>query len=719
MVGHISLICICDGCDRREETKDLGELGLEKLGISNVGWKRRRRVSMQIRRMSPTGILGSHGDWRFLAVLVILATYGVAQQTASPQDSGTASADLASMDLEQLMDLKVTTASLFSDKLSQAPGIMSVVTGDELRRFGGLTLGEILDRVPGLTQSSQYFTDRSLIAADGDQTKTSGAHILFLINGRPTREVMEGGIISDLLESFPVEILERIEIIRGPGSVLYGSNAFSAVINLITRKANGNEASIHGLAGPNGALSSSGHFLYQRGEFSMVGASQIHQAPNWNFIYLVPPPLQDNPDAPPEPPFHDVTMVDRGTGDYLGMNYKGFSFMSAFTEWQTTAFVQGAVGETRQTRDFADLGYEHKVRANWDMNFNTTFTRTTFETFAYPYTDRDSHEIVAEWTNLITLTSKDRLTAGMLFNRIGGIEVASIDHYAEDAGGSRPAGGFYAQLDHQLLPTVKLIGGFQSNKFAGIPLSTVPRAGVIWSPSQTVSVKALYGEAFRPPSLDETTLNLPDIHGNPRLVPEIVETLDLGLTLQYTHLQLGADYFHNHQIHSIITVGEAPIVYENLGGVVFDGVVAEGKYYFRSDFFAQGSFLFQTNHDQTGASNVTPIPNYGFKSGVSYESSRGLVFGLFDVSDGKAKPYVYNVNPLTGWRHSLNAEARQDISRFLHLPEKNTIAIAAHANDLLNQGVWLPGFGFFNIDSIPVQQGRTVYAGLEFSRGKH
>ncbi len=406
---------------------------------------------MQIRRMSPMGILGSNGNWRFLAVFMILTVYGVSQQPASPQNAGSATADLTSMELEQLMDLKVTTASLFSDKLSQAPGIMSVVTSDELRRFGGIALGEVLDRVPGLTQSSQYFTDRSLIAADGDQTKTSGAHILFLINGRPTREVMEGGIISDLLESFPVEILERIEIIRGPGSVLYGSNAFSAVINLITRKADANEASIHGLGGPSGALASSGHFLYQRGDFSMVGASEIHEAPNWNFTYLVPPPLQHNPDAPPEPPFHDVSMDDRGTGDYLGMNYKGFSLMSAFTESQSTAFVQGAVGETRLTRDFADLGYEHKVRANWDMQFNTTFTRTTFETFAYPYTDRDSHEIVAEWTNLITLSSKDRLTAGMLFNRIAGIEVASIDHYAEDAGGSRPAGGFYAQLDQSAI----------------------------------------------------------------------------------------------------------------------------------------------------------------------------------------------------------------------------------------------------------------------------
>jgi len=674
---------------------------------------------MPIRRTSSIGVLGSYRNWRFLALFIILGTYGVSQQTASPQNSGTPTADLASMDLEQLMDLKVTTASLFSDKLSEAPGIMSVVTSDELRRFGGLTLGEILDRVPGLTQSSQYFTDRSLVAADGDQTKTSGAHILFLINGRPTREVMEGGIISDLLESFPVEILERIEIIRGPGSVLYGSNAFSAVINLITRKAEGDHVSIRGLVGPNGALASSGHFMYKRGDFSLVGASQIHEAPNWNITYLVPSILQDNPDAPPEPPFHDVTMIDRGTGDYLGMNYKGFSAMSAFTEWQTTAFVQGAVGETRQTRDFGDLGYKHKVRENWEMDFNFDYTRTTFNTFAYPYTDRDSNEVVAEWTNLITLTSKDRLTAGMLFHRISGTEVASIDHAAEDAGGSRPAGGFYAQIDHQLVPSVKLIAGFQSNKFANIPFSTVPRVGVIWGPSHTVSIKALYGEAFRPPSIDETTLNLPDIHGNPNLVPEIVETIDLGLTLQYTHLQLGADYFHNHQIHSIITVGEAPIVYENLGGVVFDGVVAEGKYYFRKDFFTQGSFLYQTNHDQTGASNVTPIPNYGFKTALSYASSRGLVFGLSDVSDGKTKPYAYNVNPLSGWRHSLNAEVRQDISRFLHMPERNSVAIAAHANDLLNQTVWLPGFGFFNIDSIPVQQGRTVYAGLEFSRGKH
>ena len=85
-----------------------------------------------------------------------------------------------------------------------------------------------------------------MVAARGDQTQINGGHILFLINGRPTREVLEGGIVSDLLEAFPVGILERIEVIKGPGSVLYGSDAFSAVVNLITQKAVTNEVVVMG-----------------------------------------------------------------------------------------------------------------------------------------------------------------------------------------------------------------------------------------------------------------------------------------------------------------------------------------------------------------------------------------------------------------------------------------------------------------------------------------
>jgi outer membrane receptor for ferrienterochelin and colicin len=203
------------------------------------------------------------------AFVVVTAWAVVCVGPASAQDAGSRCAlrqitrsELLALDLESLLDIKVVTASKFSESQSDAPGVIAVVTQDGLRRFGVATLREVLERVPGLSSSTAYFTDRSMVAARGDQTKINGGHVLFLINGRPTREVLEGGLESDLLESFPVSVLERdllesfpvsvlerIEVIQGPGPLLSGSNAFSAVVNLITRQGESNGVSIGGAAG--------------------------------------------------------------------------------------------------------------------------------------------------------------------------------------------------------------------------------------------------------------------------------------------------------------------------------------------------------------------------------------------------------------------------------------------------------------------------------------
>jgi outer membrane receptor for ferrienterochelin and colicin len=81
----------------------------------------------------------------------LTATVGLSQQPAPPTSANSAASatDPFSMDLDSLFSTKVTTASKFSEKLSDAPGVMSVVTKDELRRFGGMTLVELLERVAG------------------------------------------------------------------------------------------------------------------------------------------------------------------------------------------------------------------------------------------------------------------------------------------------------------------------------------------------------------------------------------------------------------------------------------------------------------------------------------------------------------------------------------------------------------------------------------------
>jgi len=496
------------------------------------------------------------------------------------------------------------------------------------------------------------------VAARGDQTKTDGGHILFLINGRPTREVMEGGIISDLLQSFPVDILERIEVIKGPGSVLYGSNAFSAVVNLVTKKADGNRVTLRGLGGAGGAADSTGSFSYQRGDLGAVGSVQLHDMPAWPITYLVPPSQQNLSFAPSVPPVERVNVVDGGVGAYLGLNYKGFSFMSAFTEWQSTGFIEGTVSPTRLSRDFGDLGYNRRIAHNWDMSFDLTFTRTTFGENPFPNVTRDSNEAIAEWTNLITLGARDRLSVGALLNRIEGTELFTGTTPALLTGqGRRYGGAVYAQLDHQLLSDVKLIAGFQTNKIGNIPLNTVPRGGAVWSPSSRVSVKALYGQAFRAPSLDENLLNNPGLGGNPNLKPETVATFDLGVYFEGSRAQFGVDYFHSTFDNLIVNLpGPTRAVYFNFGQLTFNGAEIEGKYYLRKNFFMQGSMLYQVNVDGNGVQNVSPVPNIGFKAGFSYEGKK-LTASLFDVSDGPFTGYTA-VNPLQGWHHIINGNFR-------------------------------------------------------------
>lgn len=623
--------------------------------------------------------------------------------------------DPATIDLESLLNTKVITASKFSEKLSDAPGVMSVVTRDELRRFGGTTLREILERVPGLAGSTASFTDRSMVAARGDQTQINGGHILFLINGRPTREVLEGGIVSDLLEAFPVGILERIEVIKGPGSVLYGSDAFSAVVNLITQKAVTNEVVVNGEGGPAGSAATSGNIFIKHGDLSIVGSGQFHQYPVWF-----------TPVSTTYFGFQNAAIPDRGKGAYLELDYKGLTIMSSYTDW-TTAFIEGAVGVARWRRGFVDAGYHWRASAQWDMSFNVTYTRTTLDAQNFiPFITRDSFEALAEWSNVVRLGDRDNLTFGTLYDHVQGREQfygtspsITISH------GDKENGAFYAQLDHQLTDSVKLIGGFQANKIENIDFSVVPRGGVIWTPTSRWSVKGLYSQAFRAPSLNETLLHYipppsiggPSLLGNPNLVPEKVATIDAGLSYQGSRVETAIDYFHSVQTDNIVQANVTTAgAYVNLGRTTFDGVEAEGKYYFRKNFFFTGSASYQFNIDSTGTSDITPIPDFGAKAGISY-ASPGFTAGFFDVFEGPVPGYSGALNPRPSAYSLLSANLRLDISKYVHAAAQR-VALVGHAENLANTALWLPDWKDVPGDSIFVNRGRTILLGIEISLKK-
>lgn len=228
---------------------------------------------------------------------------------------------------------------------------------------------------------------------------------------------------------------------------------------------------------------------------------------------------------------------------------------------------------------------------------------------------------------------------------------------------------------------MKLIGGFQANKIGGLTLDIVPRGGVIWSPATRWNVKALYGQAFRAPSINETTLNHPGLQGDVNLRPESVATFDVELSYHGDRIQGSANYFHSKHTDSIvIDASEVVWRYVSSGEATFQGMEFEGKYYVNRNLYVVGSLLHQSNHDGDGATNITPVPNTSGKGGISFQNERGITASVFNNYQGSMNGFSSILNPAPASRHLLSAHGRLDMAALFKASQTAGVAIVINAD---------------------------------------
>jgi len=163
-----------------------------------------------------------------LFILLIFSTLTFAQDVSD-------TVDIFDLSLEELLNIKVYTAAKKSQEISQAPAIIEIITEDEIREKGFLTVGDALKSIPGLFVTTDYVTDNVSIRGINEGRQASSRGIKVMINGQPIsfRPTSENFLGSELI---PITMVKQIEIIRGPASTLYGANAFLGVINIITKE---------------------------------------------------------------------------------------------------------------------------------------------------------------------------------------------------------------------------------------------------------------------------------------------------------------------------------------------------------------------------------------------------------------------------------------------------------------------------------------------------
>ena len=146
----------------------------------------------------------------------------------TPETGRAAATSLFDLSLKELLATEVvTTASKYQQDWSSASAVSSTITRTEIEAFGANNLVEVLERVVSIHMTGSNFFPQNVTAMRGDLLGHYDNHILLLLNGRPLRESYSGGVNFSIYTAFPLSVIERIEIIRGPGSVLYGTNAYS------------------------------------------------------------------------------------------------------------------------------------------------------------------------------------------------------------------------------------------------------------------------------------------------------------------------------------------------------------------------------------------------------------------------------------------------------------------------------------------------------------
>lgn len=662
-----------------------------------------------------SGISPSTSHHRRSHILQLMrASLGVLTLTTlSLQAQAQQLAELANLPLDQLLNVSVSTASKLPSTVTDSPGIITVYSAEEIELFGGRDLGEVLARIPGITPYNSSTGHKFRVGARGDAPRLSNNHILVLLNGIPlNRESYTGGLWNQsILTTMPLEAVRQIEVIRGPGSVLYGTNAFSGVVNIITKRADELENGITIGAGNNDAVAA--RFTY--GAKLDDADSEIVTA--LRYYHTEGEPLSPNDSSGP----FRRQPEERSPGGLVSARRNGFH---ATLHWGNAdlANIRGsdaalADGNEDNERLFANFGYEHQLSGQWlaKADISHVSVRTELiDPLAGPIgpidykTDDSRVELQLQGQFSDDLLMVAGITYDAFFARIE-------DPYPFLDGWRSYLYGAYTQFEYQWQDT-RFIGGLQFNKVEGISDKTVPRIGLIHRFTDSLGAKLMYAEAFRAPYAVETDVSLVtpfiSLVGNPNLKRELVETWDLQLFYNRPSFQSALTLFHTRQEDLIVRGLQAPgvISFFNEGELDTEGVELEAKYLPHPNWFLSGSATWQRSEDGNGTADVTLQPDYTFKAGIGYrESSWSLA--LFDIYRDRyqdnivVSPARQELNPASQATHLLSLNGTLDLQK-LH-----DLKLGLYVHNLLDEEIWLPtapGFTTSNINTMPsIESGRT------------
>ncbi len=563
-------------------------------------------------------------------------------------------------------NVQVSTASKYSQSASLAPGSIHIVTAEDIRTYGFRTLGEALRMLPGVYLNNDR--NYSYLGVRGfNRPGDYNSRILLLVDGERINDNLydSGNFGNDFLVD--VDLIERIEFAPGPGSAVYGNNAFLGVANVITKRGNTFDgAELSGSYGSFDAYKARGSYgqRYENGAELLLSATGF----DWegpNHLYY---PEYDTAD---QNRGKAVGLdYDRGQSAFAKLSYGAFLLESGYVDRikgiPTGAFEQvfnDSASKTDDRRAFVSLKFDDKIAEDWDfyarLGYNHYDYLGTYPYYSPAYAINKDRGIGEWWGGEIRFTNTGfeghRLMFGSEFQ----------DNFRQsqqnyDADGpvylhkpfSSVRYGFFLQDEFRLLDSLTLLAGARYDHYA-FGDSANPRVSLIWRPLDTTTLKLLYGTAFRAPNAYErfyedggTTSK-----ASPGVGPENVGTLELDLEHYLTpSTRLGAA-FYRYEIDALISQTLDPndglLYYMNVQDIEGLGMELEAEQRFANGIHGILGYSLQRAQDSQGQTLANspqnmvklhlsaPLWSDDYRAGLET-----LYFGERYAKQGKVAGYV-------------------------------------------------------------------------------
>ena len=641
------------------------------------------------------------------SLLILLAivsqTFAEQQDINQPLDS-----DLFNMSIEDLMNVDVSVASKKEEPLYEAPGVVDVIPQKEIKIYGDRNLLQLLQRQPSVYTRGSYMYPNNIVSFRGDMPTHQDLHDLILLNGRPIRETGFGGADFPVYMTFPIAGLDSVEIIRGTGSVLYGTNAFTGVINLKARVPDHNKLSISGIGGSYGYYESNVTAGGRSGDLGYITALRVAGQDGYNYSTIDDNGIFDS-QADRNRSISGVVHLEYGgfTLDTFAVDIETFA-LGTFPRWSCIEHQFGV------KKLFANAGYRFPLYDRADLEFNITYNlqESHFASITSQLVGLNTSDVLGEVTLFTNPIDNLNVTLGYLEEYRSNYSVKS-DYYQSIPTYHHQPQSAYSQADYKLNNSIKLIAGTQWNESSQGYEDMVSRYGVILTPFKKCGLKLLRGEAFRAPFAMETDVFGAALVGNEDLQPETITTYDAQIFYNDEKTYAAITYF-NSAIEDLVIrdTSVSPASYKNGGEQKFDGIEFEAKHFLTSHWHILGSAMYQ-NNKQTSDLNPSTAPDYMLKLGTGYKWDYGtasLFYSYFAKPPRLDSEVV--VNPEPDAMNLLLLDIQIDPSKWLNVP-KGRANLMFRAENLLNKEIYVPEFNRGgNPNSLPDSPGTVFYAGL-------